>query len=1071
MLGSFQLKLATVVLLAASSVAHADLTSGSTITIPMDGDGLPADDLVNPNGSGLLTPEDALQLEVASTTPHYLSTLNPDPTTDIWQTTPTTGDESLDQALPINSGDTVTYLASLLSPQGFYFRFNVQTANGGPLTLMAGRTLHAMLLRKEIFRRLGFRIPAMKYLPTVSVTFPDASTRDFFLTTQMPNATSLPSSRYVVGSTSGLTVTFQDMVALQATPQFYNVVLGAPQPSDTQVLPEPSRLTRVLGLVYGLANVPESVNQYDWYVGRVQSGDFTFAVPDLANFALTLDDMLWFLNRLAPLTRADFTAAVAASDFPDPVAELAVEKLISRRDSLMQAFSVTAPAITPPADTSLTVGDGSVIKNGKILQQAWPGYASHFAAGDQPSPLQDLRYYALSELISNVTENLIDYANTQIPQLSIGGAETAHEQALETGIAQYLQGGQPQSVPLGVWAAPIASGGVEISRDVVIGNYLGTNNLIQLVDTFGFDANAGVFIGVDGLPAAIDASAMVEATVNYTLTHVRPLTSLKQSITQPLQNEFVPWVTFRAADQLDQLAALEQNPGTQTPSQLNQELTNDMNQLRTYLAPGDSLILTESLTGTEEASVGVTAPIPLSPSGSIELSGSQIVVSRVQIYREPVPNDDTVVVFKDKGQLDGVTVAFVFSVGTALASFPVIQVSAEKMTGSGDSDVYTLSILPDMTQNTQFPQFAVALATAIRTGSVEQIAALEKPLKLSTQFTDSTSQFQFFSWVDRTLKTNSEVEITLPNGQSGDYLSLSDGKQTGSNIQSLLTEAATFVAQQISGNGTWSIDTQASSNPGQTFLGNSQTRDVSFQSLLGQTGIETPIVRIEQRWEGWQMSAGDMQSLMDQQAQYFGVTLFADGFLGTATDVKLYQIQIWTDIYEAGIENLLNMSQADLQTFEQGVYQQHGCQQYLPDEGDMSPADALVCGQLMQFDYDFNSYRSDLVKAAPTPPAAPDPTLERKVASDTLELVSELSQFVSFTDLVTMVGGPGNIYVSGMINGFYDGSEESGPIQSTGTYGTGAVDNPNPSGVLDSAQQILQIPDGEFKLQWLRDIL
>src|SRR5262249_4649279 len=161
-------------------------------------------------------------------------------------------------------------------------------------------------------------------------------------------------------------------------------------------------------------------------------------------------------------------------------ARVLVEKLVSRRNSLLKLFSVDGPAL--PYDPKLTISPS--VKDGKIIQQDWPGYASRFAFGDPESPLHGLKWYILSVAESSAMENLIGLANEQLPAINAQEAQIAHNQSLFTSaIDQYLSTGTIQKVPFGFWTAPFVSGGFHVGRDAIIGNYLGTNNLVQLVDS------------------------------------------------------------------------------------------------------------------------------------------------------------------------------------------------------------------------------------------------------------------------------------------------------------------------------------------------------------------------------------------------------------------------------------------------------------------------------------------------------------------------------------------------------------------------------------------------------------
>ena len=100
------------------------------------------------------------------------------------------------------------------------------------------------------------------------------------------------------------------------------------------------------------------------------------------------------------------------------------------------------------------------------------------------------------EAISNAMSNLMTKADSEIPNLdSIASPKSDHhDQLVQEGLPKLLTTGQPAANRIWRLVCAIASGGVTISRDVVLGNYLGTNHLIQLADTFGIKANAGLLM-------------------------------------------------------------------------------------------------------------------------------------------------------------------------------------------------------------------------------------------------------------------------------------------------------------------------------------------------------------------------------------------------------------------------------------------------------------------------------------------------------------------------------------------------------------------------------------------------
>lgn len=1055
----------------------ADLPSntGTQVSISLSNTDLPASDLVYVDGSGhsrILSPDEAWQLKKQNGLD--LSKLDPDPTTDIWKDGSTEADEAADAALPIQAGDTAGFFGVITAPNG-HFKFNVQIQPPGlpaqTLTFMISKDLHTFLLRKELLRQLGYRIPAMKYLSRVKIEFPDAFTRDFFLRTEVTSATFGVASRWcsvapellkqdktypctaLASETDPLRVTLQDVVAMEATPLYYNVALGPPIdviPGTETIRPENPRILRALAIPYGLANISESINQVDWHVGRVQNGAYQFSTTDEANFSCSLDDALWMSRRIAALTRADFARMVANAYYPGPVAQVLVEKLSARRDSLDTAFGVNTPLLAyNPKITQLPA-----LKNGKIVQEDWPGYASRFAWGDPESPLKGLQWYVFSEVQSNVMEALLSKANAAIPQLTIASQSAAHAQSIEQTLNQYFNSGVAQTIPLGVWAAPLVGGGIDLSRSVVLGNYMGTNNLVQLVDNFGFNVNVGVMIGVDGLPAVLGAQGLIQATDSIEVTHIKPLQKLKSAVTEPLRNELVPLIMRSASDIFREATALGAGAPTgataQTPEQLKKALADTMDKLKNYLGVGESIILTENLTGIQKLGINVGLQVDPLPGAGIEGDINELMLSRLHIFRK---DQNTIQVFKDNGQLVGAHVAFEATLDQP-AAFPIISLSAQKVTGSARSKIFTLNINPDPRVNPGIYTSATALASALRTGSVEVLEGSQKPTRVATKFTESQTSVQFFHLMRRTLKTNGRVSVQLPDGTQGDYISLSGGRQTGAHYQLLATQAATYLTQKILSDTTVGINTQAAPDPGHSFLGHSQTQSTELQARLDKTGLSVPMVRMQSRWEGWNITAKDAIQLVNGLSAKFGFQLYPDGFLMDTTNVKLYEIDLYVNLYESAFAQLLAMTPAQLTALENKTHAQYHCHEVMLPLIN-SAADRSACESLEKFTKALATYRNARLDAG-------------NQAINLYNLVLDLEQFVQFKDLVQLVGAD-HMYVYSTINGFRIGSETlSDPIRSNTL---GKVDPNNPDGILDAVEQILGVDDGEFKMQWIRGVL
>ena len=885
------------------SLAYADdscapaQSSGTTVSINLSDADTPAADLVCDAKCQVLIQQsgahinidptrstiDAKQALVAKEAGLDLSTLEPDLTTDVYKGLDTSADEAQDTSLGVQNWDHVTYKTDICSSSGRY-RFNIMTDGSAAnpaqeMTLMLSANLHSFLLRKELLRKLGYKIPPIKYLPHVKVTFPktmiqigkDPKTQqpimqrlmDRVLLNWLPNAANLPTYHWCGMAQSALdvqkktnkdypctaipdsdvngdpyTIELQDVILMQATPVYYDLAIGPPIqqiPGTSNTAPETLRVVRALALVYNLLDIPMSVNQFGWYAAQKDGAAISVHVPDQATFATTMDDALWMVRKIAKLSREDITEIVANSYYPDAVAKVIVEKLISRRDSLVSTFGVNAPSI----DFDSKVSAPPDVKDGKVLKVNWPGYASDFAVGDQPSPLKGIQWYLLSEVQSNAMEALMGKINLSTPQINEQSDYTKHGETLEQGLIQkYLSTGTVQTTNLNAWFAPLLNGSVQISRDVVFGQYLGTSSLVQLADTFGFTMQAGFMMGVDGLAATpLSLSGTVQGTASISLTHLHPLTSMKDGATQPLQNEIVAWIFRDASLAFNKIAndpKAPSNAGLQDPEAVavNNQLAADVQKLSKFLAPGDSLILQESIAADETVSAGLaptnwTSHHNLMPSLGPSVDMNETVLSRIHFFRKPEPDSNTLVIYDDGGEMIGPTASLEFTLGS-VAEFPIISITGKKEMGKATTKVITLNINPNGQENPGIYQVAGGLASALRTGSTKVLenqchaagmigqGTCVPEQKVAVDFSDSSSNLQFLHWIHRRVKLNGTYDVTLQDGNESRYMTVTDGSQNGASYQSLATQAASYFVQRLAQSSNYAIDTQANPNPGQT---------------------------------------------------------------------------------------------------------------------------------------------------------------------------------------------------------------------------------------------------------------
>ncbi|MCP5057434.1 MAG: hypothetical protein GY937_12015 [bacterium] len=138
------------------------------------------------------------------------------------------------------------------------------------------------------------------------------------------------------------------------------------------------------GRVFG-----EQLKHFPWDVAsrtlsrRIRFDYYATWVPTIRNHA-TFADARWMVRQIAQLTRAQIEAAVALGDWPDAVAQLLVEKLIQRRNGLVETLGLegeetpSGPIALLPVDRRLTTSDGAVV-DGELVTGVFEGSTKEFA--------------------------------------------------------------------------------------------------------------------------------------------------------------------------------------------------------------------------------------------------------------------------------------------------------------------------------------------------------------------------------------------------------------------------------------------------------------------------------------------------------------------------------------------------------------------------------------------------------------------------------------------------------------------------------------------------------------------
>jgi hypothetical protein len=1024
--------------------------------IPLDSIRLPGDDLLFEGR--VLTPEEAWNLS-KNETALDLSTLNPIDS-EILTVDLARREGSARDTLALSKDDIVEFEGVIASNSGV-LRFNVLPTTGDQshyYTVLMEKTLHTTLLRKNILRMLGYRIPAMKWLPSLRVRFKDLEEKRNFMKRQIPDSTYGAATRWVSEAQADdkneeLTITFKDIAVLKSSEEdHYNVAMGVP-PSRLG-----SRALRSLIIPYAWLDLGESVNKFSYVVG--QEDNRMIRLPHFASgadFSATMDDALWMLKRLQTISEADVQLAVKEAQFPPEVGALVFEKLKARRNALYKVFKQNAAEWSFDPKKEILPH----LKKGRLEKQDWVGYASRFAHGVADSPFQDFQYFLLSKIQAATMENLVDLANKELSVFDVNKARTDfHKDQFETGLNHFVETGEFMDFGVGTWFSPTLNGTLIASRDIVIGNYLGTDNIVQLADTFGVAVSVGGHLGIENLSYGASGAVRAGVQVLKTYTHLKPVKTLKQTFKEPYQNIFVPLVKMGLEKRMAKIVAFEGISAEMQEEERKKEMAELMSHLNKKLGVGESLIITEKLTPNAlvmgRYSVMQTR-FTLSAGADIAL------VRRLHLYRKDA---ETLHVYDDEGNARN------FNLSASVDHYlPIVRLSMGNTKGSYKMNLHEVNINSDLEKNPEFYQNATALLQVLDKSSTELLSAKKKPWGVTNHFQDNDTKFAFLVWRSKHLRGNSLYSIDAPEGDGGHYMGLSDETQSGLNYEAFVKDIGNYFLDKYYSEIGLAISVERFKNPAQTLFGVSETRSLHYDAKLDGKAktsddkdvnllpIKRDFVSIASKREGWSASESRVRSIVEEINAKYGTVIFDKAALLDASRLRLFDIQVTVNLYDEGLERLRNLPKNQLEE----IQRRYKAARAFRPECDTRrtriprPSSEIRCGNLSTIISQSESCKKTYKKA------------DAKAHGRCLmKLAGSLEEHLEFKDFVALVGEK-NYYLYGEINGFRKDSEIlNDPILS---HSMGEIAGRNWDGPLEAVKRLIGAQSGEFEGRWIRESL
>ncbi|MBC96840.1 MAG: hypothetical protein CME63_03765 [Halobacteriovoraceae bacterium] len=1018
--------------------------------IPLKSKRKPSDDLIYQGKR--LSAEEIYRLSL--TEDIDLSQLNPIES-EVWSSQPISENQS-GVSINISSNSELHFKGVITSNQGLV-RFNGQLEEGtqddGIYTVMMSKTLHTTLLRDALLKRLGYIIPTIKYYPKVNIRFDSVEQRDHFLTKSLPEGTYGAPSRWLGFDhkklkDDQLTITLFDVALLRPDQRdHYNVAMGVPSKVLT------SRTLRSLILPYALLNLGESVNKFPWTVGKIDNEYLT--LPHFfptARFSATLDDLRWMARRLKEIPREEFFQFVDEAAFPEPVARIVREKLLARRNSLLELLDIK---FEPFSVNLQPTYEGEIVR-GQLVREDWKGYATRFAHGDPESPFKDFEYFAFSKIQNAALSNLISLVNDKLSVFdpSEKRLEFLKDQ-FEDGLNHFVETGEFKEFGVGTWFSPTLDGRLIMSRDIVVGNYLGTDNLVQLADTVGVGISLG---GVVGIENALEFSSLAvsgEVSAVRTYTHLKPVKTLKESFKEPYKNLIVPLIKKKLAEKFYELSEVKNES-------LDRELEEDevdprmeiieslLEEVNQSLGVGETLLITDRITpqlmGTGGASVMGTR---VSLSGGI----SGVFVKRLQIYRKDA---STIQIYEDRGRGKNLLMSVAMS-----KYIPILRLNQTRSKGKYSVKVTDVNINTDLSDNPHLFTNTLGLHQLLDDGSSEMLSVNSKSHIIEGDYKDDSTKFSLLVWKSKYLRGNLDVAVTPDQGPTANFVILNKQSQSGINYQAFVYEVLNYYL------GEWfkdlpikpSLDSETFKNPGQSIFGVSETEGVRFEARDIDGKMENSLLSLSFRKEGWSASKRKLKKYIKDLNEQFGFQLFDSRDLDNAKGLKLFDINVNINIYESGIQALRNLDNDRLTGLSREYARQRRGECRSIRRTRIRTARTMIeCGNL-----NILKDKNDACKRMDQ-----RDYLSREHGQCLVELAQQMKKDLEMDDFIHMIGID-HLYIYGVINGFRTDSEIlNEPIRS---HTLGTIKSKYWNGPVERVKEILGVQSGEFNGFWMRETL
>jgi len=987
-----------------------------------------------------LSQKEVFELYERSNQTFDLSLLDPTANTDIWGKF---DDLSVitEQDIPIEYMDEVTFQEEFISTNEFH-RFNVTTTRSSDFyTLYIGKNIHSVLMRKELLKKLGYHTPPIKYLKQVRINFSDRLEKTLFIRSLSDNTLTDPNDRWIISNPKDDNyIIVQDLVATLSIEPIYNFSFAYMDKAIAQDL----RSLNALIIPFNLVHFEESVNQMPWSAGRIVSNRVYLPGPSTDEFNTKWEDARWITRKILQLTESDFKDIIKASNAPESVQALLLQKIMSRRNSLSQLFDVDAVEFKINGNIS----NGDHLIDGKLANIKWEGYGTRFSQGDPDSPLSGSEVFSMikSKALSTAIDIAISALNS-IPFLSTdieAKNQSIIDQIIADALAESIASGTAQEIPVQSWTYPVASGKLILSRNIIAGSYLGTDNLIQLADSIGVSVSAGLFTGIAGLDKPIGGFGISAAgSFNRIYTHLKPVTSIEKALKYPFKNMAVPMLKRKYGKFFSEIGSADFLNLTEAEQQ--EIISKAMDLFTKEMEVGESILITDALGvgGSVQAAAAITPWLAI-PAG---VSPNQTVIARLHLHRKDAR---TIQVYKDYGEMT----SFEISLGLNVA-IPVVRSSAKFARGTAKTNFFSVALDKN---SPQIIDELKALKNVLYTGVLASLKRVQKPWVLKHKFKENEQKLGILTLRMNRIKSHTYMGLTPPDqSEEKNFFRRYKGHSIGNDFQAYASDLLGFLSGKLFKTN-FNMTGMGGGNPGNSIYGKAKNRISSFESVVDKDGsLSSPMVKVTHLWNGWRIKKDKAVKLLEQIRRDYNFRFFSKEVLNNAEKIFLYNITLNLHFFPEGLSYMQQLSESEITNIFK-KYNKKSLNAILENDskilgnGSRVFLKHLAKAKKLNTSKKHHAYSDHMIQAIET--------AEDKLSLDGIKL---------------LFGGSQNFFIVAKIDGFRHGAEDANnkfdyttdPYMSHSLGEVGVFGPAVTRGPLAEYMDLTGMNHGEFYINWL----